>query len=101
MYARLGWLEDGDAEQIGQLVNGLKGFEESGPPPGLPATGLLVLHNVDEGKMVTVLLFDSEETMRHGDEALQAMEPPVPYRPDQRTGVDFYEVGVKVDAPAH
>jgi hypothetical protein len=38
-----------------------------------------------------VTLFESEEAMRRGDEALNAMNPSAD---EQRTSVDFYEVPV-------
>ncbi len=48
------------------------------------------------GKGLGITLFESEEAMRRGDEALNAMSPGATER---RTAVEFYEVPVQtVDA---
>jgi hypothetical protein len=39
-----------------------------------------------------ITLFDSEDAMKKGDEALNAMSP----SSGSRTGVDFYEVAVQM-----
>jgi hypothetical protein len=46
----------------------------------------------ETGKGLGVTLFDSEEAMRRGDEALNAMNPGASER---RTSVEFYEVPVQ------
>jgi hypothetical protein len=53
---------------------------------------MLMLVNRETGKGIGVTLFDSEEAMRRGDEALEAMSPG---RGGQRTSVEFYEVPVQ------
>jgi hypothetical protein len=42
------------------------------------------------GKSLAIVLFDSEEDLRRGDEALNAMSPEEGQ--GRRTSVDFYEV---------
>ena len=37
---------------------------EAGPPEGVPATGLLVLHAPNEGKVLAITLFATEEDLR-------------------------------------
>ncbi len=44
------------------------------------------------GKRLGITLFESEEELRGGDEALNAMSPPDPGV--NRTGVAFYEVAL-------
>ena len=53
---------------------------------------MLMLVNRDSGKGVGITLFDSEEAMRRGDEALNAMNPGATER---RTSVEFFEVPVE------
>ena len=52
---------------------------------------MLMLVNRETGKGLGVTLFESEEAMRRGDEALNAMNPG---GTEQRTSVEFFEVPV-------
>ena len=99
MHARVATFEGGDPEQIKQVVEEIQQRAESGPPEGVPAVGLMLLHSADEGRMMNITLFETEEDLRQGDETLNAMSPPVPGTMGQRTSVVHYEVGVKLDAP--
>ncbi len=100
MHARVATFEGGDPGQIRQMVEEISRRAESGPPEGVPAVGLLLLHRADEGKVLNVSLFETDEDLRQGDETLNAMDPPVPGAMGRRTSVEIYEVGVKLDAPA-
>jgi hypothetical protein len=53
---------------------------------------MLTLVNRESGKGLAGMLFESEEAMRRGDEALHAMSPGARER---RTLVEFYEVPVQ------
>ena len=53
---------------------------------------MLRLVDRQSGKGIGVTLFESEEAMRRGDEALNAMSPGATER---RTSVEFYEVPVQ------
>ena len=53
---------------------------------------VLMLVNRETGKGLGVTLFDSEEAMRRGDEALNAMSPGATER---RTSVEYFEVPVQ------
>ena len=97
MHARVATFEGGDPEQVRQMVAEIQERAGSGPPEGVPAVGLLLLHQPD-GKAMSVSLFDTEEALRQGDETLNAMDPPVPGGLGRRTSVEMYEVGVKIDA---
>jgi len=66
----------------------------SGPPEGLPAKELLVLHDPDAEKSLVIVFFDSEEDYRRGDEFLGAM--PAGDTPGQRTGVARYDVALRM-----
>jgi hypothetical protein len=98
MHARVATFEGGAPDQVREVVEEIKGRAGSGPPEGVPAVGLLVLHNADEGKVMSISLFDTEDDLRQGNEALNSMDPPVPGGLGRRTAVEMYEVGVKLDA---
>jgi hypothetical protein len=99
MHARVATFEGGEPDQVRQIIEEIKKRAASGPPEGVPAVGLLVLHRADEGKVINISLFETEEDLRQGDETLNAMDPPVPGAMGRRTAVEMYEVGVKLDAP--
>jgi hypothetical protein len=52
----------------------------------------MMLVNRETGTGLGITLFESEEAMRRGDQALNAMNPGATER---RTSVDFYEVPVQ------
>ena len=61
-------------------------------PAGLEGAKMLMLVNRETGKGLGVTLFESEEAMRRGDEALNAMNPG---GTERRTSVEFFEVPVQ------
>jgi len=58
--------------------------------PGLEGARMLMLVNRENGKSLGVMLFESEEAMRRGDDALNAMPGG-----GGRVSVEFYEVPVQ------
>jgi hypothetical protein len=68
-------------------------IRDSGPPEGLPAKEIIVLHDADAEKSVVIVFFDSDEDYRRGDEVLSAM--PAGDTPGQRTGVARYDVAIR------
>jgi hypothetical protein len=97
MHARVATFEGGNPDQVRQMVEGIKTQSSSGPPEGVPAVGLLVLHKPDEGKVMAVSLFETEENLRQGDATLNSMDPPAPGGMGQRTSVEMFEVPIKID----
>ncbi len=97
MHARVATFEGGDPEQIRRGVLEIKRRAESGPPEGVPAVGFLLLHNSERGKVLSITLFDTEEDMQRGDEALNAMDRPGGGPHDSTRSVETYEVGVKLE----
>jgi hypothetical protein len=93
MYARVATFE-GDAASFDASLEEMRRDASSGPPEGVPATGFLMLLDRDAGEGLAIALFDSEEDMRKGDEALNAMSPPSD-SPMRRVSVKKYEVPVK------
>jgi hypothetical protein len=89
MYARVATFQ-GDPAGIDEAIDRVRGDVESGtPPPGLEGAKLLMLVDRQTGKGLGVTLFESEEAMQRGDEALNAMNPGAT---GQRRSVEFYEV---------
>jgi hypothetical protein len=92
MYARVATFES-DPATVDNAVEMVRGEVESGgTPAGLEGAKMLMLVNRETGKGVGITLFESEEAMRRGDEALNAMSPSATER---RTSVEFYEVPVQ------
>ena len=92
MYARIATFES-DPAKVDEAISLVRGQVESGDtPPGLEDAKMLMLVNRETGKGIGVTLFESEEAMRRGDEALNAMNPGATER---RTSVEFYEVPVQ------
>jgi hypothetical protein len=92
MYARIATFES-DPAQVDDAIDLVRSEVESGETPaGLEGAKMLMLINRETGKGLGVTLFDSEEAMRRGDQALDAMSPGASER---RTSVEFYEVPVQ------
>jgi hypothetical protein len=93
VYVRVATFEQGgdvDAA-IEQVRNDVR---TDNRPPGLEdAKGMLMLVNRDTGKTLGIVMFETEEALRRGDEALNAMTPT---GEGSRTSVDFYEMPVSV-----
>ncbi len=91
MYARLATFE-GDPAKVDEMIGRVRGDVESGTPPaGLESAKMLMLIDRKTGKGIGITLFESEDAMKRGDEALNAMDPGSGGR---RTAVEFYEVPV-------
>ena len=92
MYARVATFESDPArvDAAIEMVRSEVGSRET--PPGLEGAKMLMLVNRETGKGVGITLFDTEEAMRRGDEALNAMSPG---GTERRVSVEFFEVPVK------
>jgi hypothetical protein len=91
VYARVATFES-DPADIDDAIEMVRGEVESADTPaGLEGARMLMLVNRESGKGLGITLFESEEALRRGDEALNAMSPGTSER---RTSVEFYEVPV-------
>ena len=91
MYARVATFQS-DPADVDAAIDLVRAEVESGDTPaGLDGAKMLMLVNRESGKGLGVTLFESEEAMRRGDEALNAMSPGATER---RTSVEFFEVPV-------
>ena len=92
MHARVAAFQ-GDPAGIDDAISSVRSEVESGiVPPGLENAKMLMLIDRESGRGLGITLFESEEAMRRGDEALNAMNPS---GGGQRTSVAFYEVPVQ------
>jgi hypothetical protein len=95
MYARVAKWEGAEGDALRASAKEMSSQAESGPPPGVPAKGFVMLIDPDNGRSMAIALFETEEDMRKGDEALNGMTP---QRDDvgSRTSVEMYEVPIDV-----
>jgi hypothetical protein len=92
MHARIATFES-DPANVDDAISMVRAQVESGEtPPGLEGAKMLMLVNRETGNGVGITLFESEEAMQRGDEALNAMNPG---GTERRTSVEFYEVPVQ------
>ena len=91
MFARVARFE-GDPGRVDDAIAMVRGEVESDQTPaGLEGAKMMMLVDRDSGQGIGITLFDSEDAMRRGDEALNAMSPD---GGTSRSGVEFYEVPV-------
>ena len=95
MYARVARFEGGEADALRRAAEEVNSQAASGPPPGVPAVGFLMLIDPDSGRSLSLSLFATEEDLQQGDEALNAMTPSGP-DVGKRSSVENYEVGVDI-----
>jgi hypothetical protein len=98
VYARVARWEGGEAEALRQVGEEINANAASGPPAGVPAKRFLMLVDPDGGRSVAIVLFETMDDLRQGDEALNAMSPSND-RAGSRTSVEVYEVAVDLQAP--
>jgi hypothetical protein len=88
MWARVARFE-GDPRDIDERIERLSSaVEPGGLPPELAHAKFLLLVDRESGGALGVTLFDSEEAMRKGHEAMNAG----PGNAGSRSSVEFYEV---------
>jgi hypothetical protein len=93
MYVRVATFEQ--SGNLDEAIDQVKGdVENDNRPPGLEdAKGMMMLVDRASGKSMGIVMFETEEAMKRGDEALNAMSPD---GGGSRSGVEFYEMPVSV-----
>ena len=91
MFARVATFES-DPARVDDSIEMVRKEVAGGTPEGLKGAKMLMLVDRKSGKGIGITLFESEEAMRRGDEALNAMNPGAT---EQRRSVEFYEVPVE------
>lgn len=89
--ARVVTFEGVSTERIEELKREIE--SAGGPPEGLDATEMLVLHDAEGGKSIAIVFFDDDDAYRRGDAILDAM--PRDDTPGSRTSVTRYEVAIR------
>jgi hypothetical protein len=91
MYVRVATFEQsGDLDEAIDMVK--QDVENNNRPPGLEdAKGMMMLVNRETGKSVGIVMFETEEALKRGDEALNAMSPG---GGGSRSSVEIYEMPV-------
>ena len=92
MYARVVRFTDVDTERIDSIAADIEAGE---PPTGVPAKGIQMIVDEAQGTAVAVVLFESEEDMRTGGAALEAMD--ASETPGTRVSVDSGEVKASIE----
>jgi len=88
--ARVVSFEGVGRERVEQLRTEIRQGE---PPPGVPTTEILMLHDADGERAVVILFFDTDDDYARGDATLDAM--PAGETPGRRTSVARYEVALR------
>ena len=91
MYARVATFES-DPAKVDAAIAMVRAEVDGEVPPGLEGAKMLMLVNRQTGKGLGVTLFETEDAMRRGDDALNAMDPG---STERRVSVEFFEVPVQ------
>jgi hypothetical protein len=91
MYARVATFTSPKTE-VDHAVAMVREQVEGDTPEALQEAQMMMLVNRETGAGLGITLFESEEAMKRGDEALNAMNP---VGTEQRVGLEFYEVAVQ------
>jgi hypothetical protein len=94
-FARVVAFEGVDKDRIEQLK---REMQEGSPPDGFPDAEMLMLHDAENDKSLVLLIFETEDDYRVGDEFLNAM--PAGDTPGRRTSVTKYDVALHM-TPTH
>jgi hypothetical protein len=91
VYARVATFES-DPASVDQAIEMVRNEVAGDTPAGLEGAKMLMLIDRSSGKGIGITLFESEDAMRRGHEALNAMSPG---GTERRTSVEFFEVPVQ------
>jgi len=69
-------------------------MSEGEQPAEIPASEVMILHDSEAEQSLAILMFDSEDDYRRGDEALNAMS--AGDTPGTRTSVKKYDVAIRM-----
>jgi hypothetical protein len=69
-------------------------MREGQPPEGFPSSEMVVLHDPEAEQSLVIIIFETEDDYRRGDELLNAM--PAGETPGRRTSVKKYNVAARM-----
>jgi hypothetical protein len=95
VFARMATFEVDDPRLIDGEIETTQHYTEGGRlPEGIPAVGFLMMVDRAGGKVVEVLLFETEDDLRRGDETMNATAPGEGSM--HRMALDLFEVPVSI-----
>jgi hypothetical protein len=94
VYVRVVRFTGVNSERIEELLARIK--ESDGPPPGIPATGIRILVDEDQGTAVVEQYFETAEDMKVGGKAFSEMD--ATETPGTRASVDMCELKLELQA---
>jgi hypothetical protein len=89
--ARVVTFEGVSKDRMDEMDREMQGGE---PPEGFPPAEVVVLHDPDAETSLAIVIFDSEDDYKRGDEILDAM--PAGDTPGKRTSVTKYNVATRM-----
>ncbi|HEV8687591.1 MAG TPA: hypothetical protein VGQ84_09960 [Gaiellaceae bacterium] len=92
MHARVATFELADQSKLDDEIDEMRRQSAEGPTEGIPAKEFLMLVDRDGGKVMAVMLFETEDDLRKGDETMNAMSPSAGGAMGRRTSVEMFEV---------
>lgn len=75
-----------------------KEMQDGDPPEGFPPAEVMVLHDADADRSLAIVIFETEDDYKKGDEILSAM--PAGDTPGKRASVDKYDVAIRMKSDA-
>ena len=96
MHVRVVRFTDVNSERLQEMLSRIE--QSDGPPEGVPATGIQVLADDDQGTVVVLQFFDNAEDMETGARVFAAMDPKD--TPGTRASVDACELRLERRAPS-
>jgi hypothetical protein len=93
MLARVTTFEGGSADGIRAAAEEMRSNISQGPPEGLKSVGLTMLTAPDDGRVLMIGLFESEQDLRDSEPVLQGMSPPEGM--GSRASVQVFEVAAE------
>jgi hypothetical protein len=90
MYARVAKWDGGESDAVRRSAEQIRAEASSGPPEGVPAKGIVMLVDPDNGRTLVISLFETEEDLRKGNATFDTMSPGEDI--GTRAAVEAYEV---------
>jgi hypothetical protein len=95
MFARMATFQVDNPDLIEHEVDTTRRYTQGGRlPDGIPAVGFLMMVDRTGGKVVEILLFETEDDLRKGDETMDALAPGEGSM--HRVALDLLEVPVRL-----
>jgi hypothetical protein len=94
MYARVVRFTDVDPDHLAGRLSAIE--SSGGPPVDIPAKGIQILHDQDQGTAVVIQLFETADDMATAEGALDQMDPGD--TPGTRASIDRCEIKAELGA---